>query len=72
MKKLLLIALVATAGLGATAAEARDGCGAGFHAGPRGRCIANRVGGYYRNHGYWDGRRYYRHRERFNGGWRYR
>jgi hypothetical protein len=30
------------------------------------------VGNFYQGRGYWDGRRYYQHRERFNNGWRYR
>jgi hypothetical protein len=30
------------------------------------------VGNYYGGRGYWDGHRYYQHRERFNNGWRYR
>jgi len=30
------------------------------------------IGNYYHGRGYWDGRAWYHHRERWNGGWRYR
>jgi hypothetical protein len=30
------------------------------------------VGNFYEGRGYWDGHRYYHHRERWHGGWRYR
>ncbi len=30
------------------------------------------VGNFYEGRGYWDGRRYYQHRERHHGDWRYR
>lgn len=68
----------------ASSAEARDGCGGGFHRGPYGHCRPNGgpgpfvvapgivVGGFYPGRGYWDGRRYYHHREHWHGGWRYR
>jgi hypothetical protein len=83
MKKLLLLALAAGTTLGAvTAADARDGCGPGAHRGPYGHCRSNGgpvvlapgliVGNYYRGQGYWDGHRYYQHRERWHDGWRYR
>ena len=82
MKKILLAALAVGASLTvASAAEARQGCGAGFHRGPQGRCRPNRgqavvarpvIGVFYRGQGYWDGRRYWQHRYRRNGGWRYR
>ena len=75
MKTIIAIALAATVGTGMIAvspADARGGCGPGFHPGPRGACIGNRVGGFYGNNGYWDGHRYWHHRERFQGGWRYR
>jgi len=83
----LLIAAALSVGVAFTAipaAEARQGCGAGYHRGPAGRCRPNAnarsvvvvprlvVGRYYPNRGYWDGRRYYRQRIRQNNGWRYR
>ncbi|USI74714.1 hypothetical protein LHA26_18360 [Sphingomonas morindae] len=76
--------LAAGAALTALApAEAAGGCGPGFHRGPYGGCRPNRrpvlvapaapvVGVYYGGRGYWDGHRYWRHRERWHGGWRYR
>lgn len=86
MKKLFIIALTFVAALTAIApaAEARQGCGVGFHRGPYGACRPNvpgpvvvvpggpRVGIYYRGQGYWDGHRYWARRERWHGGWRYR
>jgi hypothetical protein len=82
MKKLLLIALAAGAALtSVSAAEARQGCGAGFHRGPHGGCRPNRgpavvavpsIGVFYHGRGYWDGHRYWAHRDRWHGGWRYR
>ena len=30
------------------------------------------VGNFYGGRGYWDGHRYYQHREQWHGGWRYR
>ena len=86
MKKLFAIALLAgVATLGATAAEARQGCGPGGHRGYYGHCRPNRggavvvtpggaliVGNYYRGRGYWDGHRYWHNRYRYHGGWRYR
>lgn len=89
MKKLVAAVLLAgVATLGATAADAADGCGRGYHEGPGGRCRPNNgyrggrevvvapgliVGNYYRDRGgYWDGRRYWRERYRYHGGWRYR
>jgi hypothetical protein len=73
MRSILLAALVASATIAATApADAREGCGKGFHRGPRGRCISNRAGTYYRNYGWWDGNRYWQHRYRVNNRWRYR
>lgn len=83
--KVNLIALIAA---GATlmtcaAAEAREGCGVGAHRGPRGICRPNRidavvaapglrVGVFYPGRGYWYGGRYWAHRYRWQGGWRYR
>ena len=75
MKTILAIALAATVGTGMIAvspADARGGCGMGFHRGPRGACLANNPGGFYHGYGYWDGHRYWQHRDRFQGGWRYR
>jgi hypothetical protein len=84
MKSLIAIALAAgVAVAGASAADARDGCGRGFHRGPYGHCRPNHVGGlalnapvlvvdrYYPGRGYWDGRRYWQHRGRHHDGWRY-
>ena len=69
-------------------ADAAQGCGPGFHRGPYGHCRPNGgpgygpgyrdrgpvlvIGNYYHGRGYWDGHRYYQHRERFRDGWRYR
>lgn len=84
MRKITLLALAAAACFAAVApAEARDGCGIGFHRGPYGACRPNRgpvvvvpagprYGAFYPGRGYWDGRRYWMHRERWHGGWRYR
>lgn len=64
-----------------TAAEARQGCGNGWHRAPSGRCVRNGraygapvlvVGRWYDGRGYWDGRRYWQRRYRHHGGWRYR
>lgn len=85
MNKLLLAAVALGATL-ATAgpADARQGCGRGFHRGPYGRCIVNRgrapvvvvrtprVGVFYPGRGYWYRNRYWAHRYRWHGGWRYR
>jgi hypothetical protein len=83
--KLLIAAALSFAAVSATipVAEARQGCGAGYHRGPAGRCRPNAnarivivprlvVGRYYAKRGYWDGRRYYRQRIRHHNGWRYR
>ena len=84
MNKFLMATIAAGVALaGTTAAEARDGCGPGGHRGPYGRCRPNGgpafvapgaivIGQYYPGRGYWDGHRYYQHRERFHGDWRYR
>ncbi|MBN9047803.1 MAG: hypothetical protein J0H18_19385 [Rhizobiales bacterium] len=86
MKKLLVIALTASAALAgiASTAEARQGCGIGFHRDMRGYCHPNRrpgavivvpgarVGVFYHGRGWWDGHRYWAHREWHHGGWRYR
>lgn len=86
MKALLAIALAAsTAFAVSTPADARQGCGPGFHRGPWGHCRPNHrrgayvavapgliIGNYYSGRGYWDGHRYWRHRERWRNSWRYR
>jgi hypothetical protein len=84
IKKILALALVAgtTVAL-ASPADARDGCGRGFHRGPYGHCRPNRgdvvrvapglvIGNFYAGRGYWDGRRYWQRRERWHNRWRYR
>jgi hypothetical protein len=86
MKKLIAAALAIGVVAGtATVAEARDGCGRGAYRGPYGHCrpigpggavvVVPRgpvIGTFYPGRGYWDGRRYYAHRYRHHGGWRYR
>lgn len=84
MRKIILAALATGAALMAVGpAQARQGCGRGWHRGPGGYCRPNRVGPaviepglrigvFYPGHGYWDGRRYWVHRYRWHGGWRYR
>jgi hypothetical protein len=86
MKSKLLLAVLA-AGAAVTAvspADARGGCGPGYHRGPYGGCRPNLgrgpvavgpapvIGVYYGGRGYWDGNRYWGHRYRWHGGWRYR
>lgn len=85
MKNLLFAALAVGVTLSAVpVANAADGCGRGYHRGPYGHCrpYGGRgpvvvapglvVGNFYRGRGYWDGQRYWQHRERHRGGWRYR
>jgi hypothetical protein len=85
MKKLILAALAAGVTITAVApAMAADGCGRGYHRGPRGGCRPNMhpgamvvapglvIGNFYRGQGYWDGHRYWHNRYRQHGGWRYR
>ncbi|MBW6524756.1 hypothetical protein KZ810_14735 [Sphingomonas sp. RHCKR47] len=83
MKTLVLVAAALGGTLMASApAEARQGCGPGFHRGYYGRCVANRwpayarrgyvVHRYYPGRGYWYGNRFWVHRYRWHGGWRYR
>ena len=84
MNRLLAVTLAAGVALaGVSSADARDGCGPGGHRGPRGHCRPNNggpvvvapalvIGQYYGRRGYWDGQRYWQHRERWHGGWRYR
>ena len=83
----MLLACAATAAAAVsftvpTPAEARQGCGNGWHRNYNGRCVPNRgyrnrgpvliVGRWYDGRGYWDGRRYYQQRYRYRNGWRYR
>jgi len=73
-------------GLALTAAGPADagvvvgiGLGGGHHHGCRHhRCggpvvvVGPRIGVFYAGRGYWDGHRYWGHRERWHGHWRYR
>jgi hypothetical protein len=76
MRTLLLAALVASGTVAAVSvpapADARQGCGKGFHRIGNGRCVANRRGQFYRGYGYWDGQRYWKTRYRYRNTWRYR
>jgi hypothetical protein len=84
MNRILAIALAAGVALTAVApAMAADGCGRGFHRGPHGHCHPNggpgpvvavgpSIGVFYAGRGYWDGNRYWQHRDRYHNGWRYR
>ena len=84
MRKILLAAIAAsTALVTVSPAVAAQGCGRGFHRGYHGRCIPNHgprhyygrapvIGVYYHGRGWWDGHRYWHHRYRWHGGWRYR
>jgi hypothetical protein len=85
MKTILALALAGVALAGASVADARDGCGPGGHRGPYGHCRPNGygygpgvvapgliIGNFYAGRGYWDGHRYWGHRDRWHGGWRYR
>ena len=85
MKKFIMAAIAAGTALAALSpAQAAGGCGPGFHPGPYGhRCFPNGgpgyargpgpvIGTYYSGRGYWDGHRYWHHRDRGPGGWRYR
>ena len=82
MKKILLAAVAIGAMVTVAApAQARRGCGAGYHRSQHGHCMPIRrphrphrpvVGGYYPGHGYWYNGRYWQHRYRHHGDWRYR
>ncbi|WP_174274591.1 GCG_CRPN prefix-to-repeats domain-containing protein [Sphingomonas bacterium] len=88
MNKILLAALGAGIALSATAANAADGCGRGYHRGPYGHCRPNGgrnvgrgpvvvapglvIGNFYQGRGYWDGNGYRQNRYRYQNGWRYR
>jgi hypothetical protein len=79
MKALIVLAstaIMATAA--ATPAQAREGCGPGFHRAWNGMCRANRgtemrrmEGRYYAGQGYWHSGRYWRNRHRRHGVWIY-
>jgi hypothetical protein len=63
-------------------AQARQGCGRGFHRAPNGMCRPNGpyrpggqvwvVGRYYPGHGYWYNNRWWHRRYREHNEWRYR
>ena len=83
MNRIIAAALLAGVTIGgASAANAAEGCGRGFHRGPAGRCRPNGgpvvvgpglvVGRFYAGRGYWDGRRYWQNRYRYRNEWRYR
>ena len=88
MNRLMTAALaagVAIAGLAVPSiAQAREGCGPGWHRGPAGGCRPNArpgpvvhgpvlvIGRYYPGRGYWYNNRYWRERYRHHGYWRYR
>ena len=80
MRFLIALGLASALTLAAgSAAEARQGCGNGFHRGPYGHCVPNAgrqaawvVGQYYPGHGYWYNNRWYHHRYRSHDGWGYR
>ena len=83
MRKLVFAAIAASTAMAALSpAMAAQGCGPGGHRGPYGHCRPNGgpgfgpgpvvIGTYYPNRGYWDGHRYWHHRDRWQGGWRYR
>lgn len=84
MTKAILGIVAVAAVLGtASAAEAAQGCGEGWHRGPYGHCRPNAgpvvvapgpvvAGVFYPGRGWWDGHRYWWHRDRWHGGWRYR
>ena len=77
--KILMVGALAAASLAAAPqAEARQGCGPGFHRNYHGYCVANRgtvvfeVGRFYPGRGWWDGHRWWAHRDRDDRGhWRY-
>ena len=81
LTKLLGVSALAALSL-ASAAQAAQGCGPGYHRGPYGGCRPNlgpgpvvvgpRLGVFYGGRGWWDGHRYWGNRYRWHGGWRYR
>jgi hypothetical protein len=80
MKAVAAIGLASVMALAAAApAEARQGCGPGFHRAPNGMCRPNRAGRlifvegrYYPGHGYWYRNRWWHRRYHYRNGWRYR
>jgi len=80
MKVLMMVGMASAIAIAAAApADARQGCGRGFHRAPNGVCVANRggmqvyaVGRYYPGHGYWYNNQWYPRRYRYGHGWRYR
>lgn len=80
MKTLVALGAAAIiAGVGvASPAQAREGCGPGFHRAMNGMCRANRgtrerwlEGQYYNGRGYYWHNRWYHHRRRQHGVWIY-
>jgi hypothetical protein len=78
MKLFTAIVLTSALALGtATVAEAKDGCGRGFHRDRWGHCRPNHgrnvyvTGRYYPGHGYWYHNRWYQRRHRRHGVWIY-
>jgi hypothetical protein len=81
MKFVIALGAVSSIALVAAApANARQGCGPGFHRAPNGMCRPNRdgqtevyvVGRYYPGHGYWYNNRWWHNRYRYRHMWRYR
>ena len=84
MKILAAVGVASAIALAASApADARQGCGPGFHRAYNGVCRPNRdtrmrmrpmrwtEGRYYSGRGYWWHNRWYQHRHRRNGVWIY-
>ena len=79
MRTLIALAAAAVvASAAASPAQARQGCGPGFHRAPNGMCRPNRgmreqyvEGRYYAGQGYWWHSRWHQHRQRRNGVWIY-
>jgi hypothetical protein len=79
MKTLTAIGLASVVALAAVSpAQARQGCGPGYHRGPYGHCRPNAgqqvfvVGQYYPGRGYWYQGRWWHNRYRRHNMWRYR
>jgi hypothetical protein len=80
MKMLIALAAASVVAIAAASpADARQGCGPGFHRAPNGACRPNRdqqqmqwvEGRYYPGHGYWYHNQWRHRRERRNGVWIY-
>ena len=79
MKALIALGAAAIIGIAAaTPAQARQGCGPGFHRAFNGMCRPNRgtairyvEGQFYAGRGYWWHNRWYHRRHRRNGVWIY-